>query len=362
MNYFWGLIFLLLPLAGQIYISLRTWQLLPHVPLLRIAVVAIMALAFIAFFVSMSGKLETMPVSVAAAFYKIGTSWLIILLYLVMFYLLADILMAVHVLPRAYMKASWVGSAVVFIFFVGLFSAAYLHYNHKKRVEITLDSHGKVKRPMRVVMISDIHLGYHNSRADLHRWLQLISNEHPAALLIAGDLIDGRLRPVLNENMAGEFKALPYPVIAIPGNHDYYTGIVEDMNFCRQAGITILRDSIATLGDVQVVGRDDRTNTRRLPLSQLMTKADRSKYIIEMDHQPYHLEEAQNAGIDFEFAGHTHYGQVWPISWITDAIYEDAFGPLTKGNTQYWVSSGLGIWGAKFRIGTRSEYIVATIK
>ena len=43
-------------------------------------------------------------------------------------------------------------------------------------------------------------------------------------------------------------------------------------------------------------------------------------------------------------------------------IYEDAFGPLKKGYTQYYVSSGIGIWGGKFHIGTRSEYVVADIE
>ena len=81
-------------------------------------------------------------------------------------------------------------------------------------------------------------------------------------------------------------------------------------------------------------------------------------FTIVLDHEPYHLEEAQQNGIDFQFSGHTHYGQVWPLSWIEDALYEDAFGPLKKGNTQYYVTSGMGIWGAKFRIGTRSEYVV----
>ena len=49
------------------------------------------------------------------------------------------------------------------------------------------------------------------------------------------------------------------------------------------------------------------------------------------------------------------------MNWITRAVFEDAFGPYRKGKTQYYVSSGLGIWGGKFRIGTRSEYIVLTI-
>ena len=86
-----------------------------------------------------------------------------------------------------------------------------------------------------------------------------------------------------------------------------------------------------------------------------------SMYTILLDHQPYALNEAQNAGIDFQVSGHTHYGQVWPVSWITDAIYEDSHGFLQKGRTSYYVTSGIGIWGGKFRIGTDSEYIVCTL-
>lgn len=49
------------------------------------------------------------------------------------------------------------------------------------------------------------------------------------------------------------------------------------------------------------------------------------------------------------------------ISWVTDALYEVAYGSLRKGKTQYYVSSGMGIWGGKFRIGTQSEYVVLSI-
>ena len=81
-----------------------------------------------------------------------------------------------------------------------------------------------------------------------------------------------------------------------------------------------------------------------------------------LDHQPYQLEEAEQAGIDFQFSGHTHRGQVWPVSWLTDAIFEKSWGRHVRGKTQYYVSSGLGIWGAKIRIGTRSEYLVLQVK
>ena len=86
------------------------------------------------------------------------------------------------------------------------------------------------------------------------------------------------------------------------------------------------------------------------------------QYSIVLDHQPYNLDRAEAAGVDFQLSGHTHRGQVWPISWITDRIYECSWGSHQRGSTQFYVSSGIGIWGGKFRIGTQSEYVVATLK
>ena len=111
---------------------------------------------------------------------------------------------------------------------------------------------------------------------------------------------------------------------------------------------------------IVVIGRDDRTNMRRKPIKDLVGSFA-SKYTIVLDHQPYNLDRAEAAGVDFQLSGHTHRGQVWPISWITDRIYECSWGSHQRGNTQFYVSSGIGIWGGKFRIGTQSEYVVATL-
>jgi len=63
-----------------------------------------------------------------------------------------------------------------------------------------------------------------------------------------------------------------------------------------------------------------------------------------------------------QISGHTHDGQLWPVSWITKWMYEKSHGYLKKGNTHYFITSGIGIWGGKFRIGTRSEYVVMVIQ
>lgn len=362
MNILWLIAMLLLLAGGEYYVSLRTWQLLPALPWLRIAAVSLMSVAFLSFFVAMSGVLDRMPIGPATFFYEVGTSWLMILVYLIMLFVVLDLARISHLIPPDRLRANGITAAVLTICLVGLFVYANRHYEDKQRVELTLDGGLRVKRPVKLVMVSDLHLGYHNRRADLRRWLERLKAEKPDAILIAGDLIDRTLKPVLEEHSAEEFRRLGIPVYAALGNHDYYTGVNADIDFCRAAGIRVLRDSVAYVGDLAIVGRDDRTNAHRLPLRHLLEGVDRSKYIINLDHQPYHLEEAEQSGVDFQFSGHTHHGQVWPFNWITDLIYEDAFGPLVKRHTHYYVSSGLGIWGAKFRIGTQSEYVVVNIR
>lgn len=131
----------------------------------------------------------------------------------------------------------------------------------------------------------------------------------------------------------------------------------------KQAGINMLRDSSVLIDSCfYVVGRDDRSNPNRKPLKELIEPLDKSKFLVVLDHQPYHLEEAEQAGVDLQFSGHTHRGQVWPVSFVTDRIYEVSHGYKKKGNTNIYVSSGIGIWGGKFRIGTQSEYVVIDIK
>ena len=210
-------------------------------------------------------------------------------------------------------------------------------------------------------MVSDLHIGYHNPRKELKRWIDMFNAEHPDIVLIAGDIIDMSMRPLEEENMAEELRRIEAPVYACLGNHEFYSNKPEAKKFIEESGIHLLIDSTVTVGDITIIGRDDRTNMRRRPLDELTRNADMSRYSILLDHQPYHLEKAERAGIDFQFSGHTHYGQVWPISWITNYVYECAYGEHKRGNTRYYVSSGLGIWGGKFRIGTRSEYVVATL-
>ncbi len=361
MRSYWMLLFLLIPLSGLGYSLWRTWTILPLAPIYKWMVLGVMLLCFVCFFLNFAWGLDDKPMPVAVGMYEVGNSTIFILLYLVMIYLLLDLGRLVHLVPPSFVTGSVRGSLAVVGLLAVLFTYGYFHYQDKVRQEITLATSKPLPRPLKMVMLSDLHLGYHNRVGEFRRWVELINDEHPDLVLIGGDIIDGSIRALNEQGMAAEFRKLNAPVYACLGNHEYYSGNRKAQQFYREAGIHLLIDSVITVDGINIVGRDDRTNSRRALLQTLAGKMDKSKYTILLDHQPYHLEEAEKAGIDFQLSGHTHYGQVWPISWIEDAIYEDAYGPLTKGRTQYFVTSGIGIWGGKFRIGTRSEYLVATL-
>ena len=138
------------------------------------------------------------------------------------------------------------------------------------------------------------------------------------------------------------------------------------MQFMRQNGVNVLCDSVVNLPcGVSILGRDDLSAVRakggRSSVEKLVAQADSANYTILLDHQPFHLEEAEQAGIDLQLSGHTHHGQLWPGNKITTAMYECSFGQHRRGNTNYYVSSGYGTWGPPIRTTCHPEMVVVIL-
>jgi predicted MPP superfamily phosphohydrolase len=244
-----------------------------------------------------------------------------------------------------------------------VFTAGNIIYHSKRRVEITLRA--DVGRPLTIVAASDLHLGFGIGSRELARWIEIINLERPDAVLFAGDAIDSSTRPLWSGDYAAVLRRLDAPsgVFAVPGNHEYISGVEESLRFLEQAGVRVLRDSVAMIADgVAVVGRDDASNRGRATVASLTAGLPEGVATILLDHQPLDLDEAADAGIDLQISGHTHRGQLWPATWITDRLFERSHGALQKGSTNYYITQGLGIWGGKFRLGSRSEYLVIRVR
>ena len=359
------LIPLLLFLLLLFYICRRFWQILPFGTVPRVGAVILIVGLFLllpAFFVIRSAEV---PVPLLTFIYGLSTSWFFILLYLFLGLLVLDLLRLMIPAMRPWFLHSWKGTLLLLVPVALLFLYGYFHYRSKAIVSLDLKVERPLKRPLRIVAVSDLHLGYTIGPREAAGWVELINAQQPDVVLIAGDIVDNSVRPLWESGTAAVLRGIKAPlgVYACMGNHDWLAGVEKSAQFMHESGIRLLRDEAVMVDSAfYIVGRDDRTNLRRASLRHLTEGLQTDLPVILLDHQPYHLEEAEAVGIDFQFSGHTHRGQVFPINLITDAIYECSHGYLRKsGRTHVYVSSGLGIWGGKFRIGSQSELVVATL-
>ncbi len=346
--------------GANFYIFLRLWQMLPATAA-RIALVVFAVVVLAAPFV-VFGLGERLPHALSAGLYRLGTDWMIAFLYLLIAFLVLDILRLCGVPLNPYMRESWPGFAVLMGALALLLTSGYLHYRHKHEERITVDT-GK-NAPLKVAFISDLHLGMTIGKSELEGWIDLLAAQSPDVVLIGGDLIDNMVGAVEKMDLGRPFDRInaKYGVYAVLGNHEYISGAERSADLIKNLGITLLQDSVVEAAGCCIIGRDDRSNHHRKPLSELVAGLDPGKPVIVVDHQPSDLSEAEQCGADIQFSGHTHYGQVWPMSWVTKLIYENPCGLSQRGKTHIYVSPGIGIWGGKFRIGTRSEYVIAEIK
>ncbi|MBK7712880.1 MAG: metallophosphoesterase [Bacteroidales bacterium] len=237
------------------------------------------------------------------------------------------------------------------------------------RYDITINkSAGEVKE-LRIAAVSDIHLGSIIRKRSLKKLSGIIRDLQPDLVLLLGDIIDGEIGPVLRGDLLQYFT---YPrgndsLFAITGNHEFIGGGKRTIPYIESKGIRVLKDEVVTLkGGIQLIGRIDRDSCRfygkeRMPLDSLMQNVDATKPVILRDHQPFHLNESAEKGVDLELSGHTHNGQMWPLNYVTGKIYELSYGYLKKGNSHFIVSSGYGLWGPRVRSGSRSEVMLITV-
>lgn len=310
-------------------------------------------------------------VTVASVFYKVGTGWLMLLTNVFLFAVFLDFLFwlasfsswsSVEIIKdNDYVKSL---ALVLVTFVVAL--VGFSSYRKKNQVNIKLEIDKVIKRPVKIVFISDLHLGYAIQQKELKHWVEIINKQKADLVLIAGDIIDCDTRPLWHYKLAEYLKEIKAKngVYCCLGNHEYLSGLQQSIDFLKASNIQVLKDKVSYLEDLDmyIIGRDDKTNKHRNTLGDLMSELDSKKMSVLLDHQPYDLDTAAKCQVDLQLSGHTHKGQVWPFSWITNILFEKSHGQLVKQNTHYYVSSGLGIWGGRYRLGTRSEYVIINVQ
>jgi predicted MPP superfamily phosphohydrolase len=316
-----------------------------------------------------------MPQMVSAVFENIGGFWMVTLLYFLVVALFGDILRgADHIIGifPAFIKSNYALAKLLYLGFVLVillvFSViGYIRFINPQVVNLnlTIPKNSDHMEELSMVAVSDVHLGDMIRKGRLKKYVDLINKQNPDIILIGGDLFDRNLHSVEEQHMDTVLQKLKakYGVYAVLGNHEYFGDVNRAAEYMRKSGIKLLRDSSVNIDNKFIlIGRDDLTNRRRKPLKDLMSGVDKNLPLILLDHQPAKLSDAVENKIDVQFSGHTHNGQIYPFSLLVAKFYELVYGYRKIGNTHFYVSSGLGLWGAPIRLGTQSEIVNVRLK
>ncbi len=219
---------------------------------------------------------------------------------------------------------------------------------------------------VRLAFLSDLHIGTSTSLDRLHTIVETVNALKPDLILIGGDIID--MSPEEDKGFAAGtilrgFRAR-HGVFACPGNHEYILDPKISFSWISRAGIRLLDDAAVSAGPIRIVGRRDwagaRHGLRRRSLRAILgeTSNTNPQPLIVLDHQPKALDEAAQSSARLVLSGHTHHGQLWPINWITSAIFENSHGMIQKEGTTCITTSGVSVWGPQVRTSSRPEIVL----
>lgn len=304
----------------------------------------------------------------------IGSYWMGIFIYLLMLFLVADLVILlgsiVKIIPNPMPQITcFYAGLIVILLTAGLVSYGMYNANQIKYVSYDVQTKNPtLTSDMKIVLISDLHLGAVNSEEHLESIIQGINNLEPDIVCIAGDIFNNDYNALRNPDGAIDLlKSITatYGVYACLGNHDGGKTFKEMTRFLEQSNIKLLNDEYVIIDEQLVLlGRVDPSpiggfgELKRKDVTGILASIDTNMPVVVMEHTPSNIEQ-YGSEIDLVLAGHTHRGQIFPFNLITNAIYTVDYGHYQKDadSPHIIVTSGAGTWAMPMRVGTNSEIV-----
>jgi len=224
---------------------------------------------------------------------------------------------------------------------------------------------------LRIVQISDLHVGPTMRLAYVQRVVEMTKALAPDLIALTGDIVDGtvpRLAPLVAPLEALTPGDRAFFVL---GNHDYYSGAAPWTAHFEHMGFRVLRNTHVTIergrarlligGVIDFAARMSDPEAR--PRPDLAADGDASPaFRLLLAHNPKIAPLAERAGFDLQLSGHTHAGQFFPWTFVIHFVHgPHAAGLSRRGRLWVYVSAGTGTWGPPVRLGTRPELTLLRI-
>ena len=302
----------------------------------------------------------------------LGSVWIGVLMYLLIFTILADVLLLILKLTghSSAPRMAIVEAAVLVLTFATVIGG-FIHSRNIQIARYSVDT-DKGSKSFRTVLVSDIHIGALGIEERLPEMVEMINSENPDVVCIAGDIFNNNISSIHNPEAVAEALSSiksEYGVYACLGNHDCGNGFEDMLKLISDSGVTLLYEDYAVIPELCVIyGRADSSpvsttgSVKRHDFDYNVISDFADLPVIVLDHNPANLGE-YTSDISLILSGHTHKGQMFPGSLVTGAMYDVDYGMLRKSEdaTTAIVTSGVGYWGPPIRVGTDSEIAVIEI-
>jgi predicted MPP superfamily phosphohydrolase len=217
---------------------------------------------------------------------------------------------------------------------------------------------------LKIVQLSDIHLGPTTGGRFLDAVVDATNALAPDVVVITGDLVDGTVEHLADAAVPLARLSSTFGTYFVTGNHEYHSGAAAWCAHLATLGIRVLRNERVTLTrdgqSIDVAGTDDSdaagdADGFREDLASALDGRDHSRVLVLLAHQPKAVRAAAAHGVDLQLSGHTHGGQLWPLGWLLRVGQPAVAGVHRVGETLLYVSRGTGHSGPPMRLATPAE-------
>ena len=221
---------------------------------------------------------------------------------------------------------------------------------------------------IRVAQVSDVHFGLMVRHGTAAAIAEAVRQAAPDLFVSTGDFVDARINHL--DGLSGILREIPAPLgkYAVMGNHEFYAGVGQSLDFMRRAGFTMLRGEAVTVGNaLRIAGVDDQAGDRFGPVfggkeEEVLGRDPSPLFTILLKHRPF-LSPAARKAADLQLSGHTHNGQIFPFRLLVRIWYPLLYGPyFPGGGGALYTSPGTGTWGPPMRFLSPPEVTIIDIE
>ena len=320
---------------------------------------AVFGIALLSGFYFMMAASEAWSVRPLAHFCSLAGGVMVgFLFFLTLFMLAVDMVHCFVRMPR------WLFGGLVALLSVGMtvFSMYKAFSPQVVEVRIRLP---KLQHPLRAVQLTDLHIGHYRGEKHVQQIVNQVNSLHPDIVFFTGDCFESWYN--LDGRAIAPLEQLQVPLFFVAGNHEGYVDSDRAKQLLREAGVRVLENEVVESkglcivwldymsADAQHVGMHAPKRPETIENTLPKLPIDTSLPVIVLHHSPIGADYMENAGASLLLSGHTHGGQIFPLTLLNNLLFQFNRGLNTQNRLQVYTSCGTGTFGPPMRFGTVSE-------